>query len=167
VRRFRRQFHSPRRQDSLGEKLKAIIANPSLLPGTTCEGICQSLLNAPPPPRSEPVSTASGEDSNMSVMQMREPAAYQSQWLAPSCRCPCRLRIAIGECWLRKTVIPYAVAWNIACRMKMTVLDIRADLERHQDRLRGRLSENAFRVGASFKNRRQHEVLDADWSASR
>src|SRR5499427_7108728 len=33
-------------------------------------------------------------------------------------------------------VIPYAVGVDIACRMKMTVLDLPArDLERHQDRL--------------------------------
>jgi len=65
-------------------------------------------------------------------------------------------------------VIPYAVGVDIACRMKMTVLDIPArDLERHQDRLtRAIEAETRFGVGASFKNRRQHDVLDADWSVS-
>src|ERR1035437_2143324 len=52
--------------------------------------------------------------------------------------------------------------------MKMTVLDIPArELERHQDRLtRAIEAETRFGVGANFKNRRQHEVLDADWNAS-
>ena len=52
--------------------------------------------------------------------------------------------------------------------MKMTVLDIPArELERHQDRLtRAIEAETRFGVGASFKNRRQHEVLDADWNVS-
>jgi tRNA-splicing ligase RtcB len=65
-------------------------------------------------------------------------------------------------------VIPYAVGVDIACRMKMTVLDLPVkDLERHQDRLtRAIEAETRFGVGATFKNRRQHEVLDADWSVS-
>jgi len=66
------------------------------------------------------------------------------------------------------TVIPYAVGVDIACRMKMTVLDIPArNLEHHQDRLtRAIEAETRFGIGASFKHRRQHEVLDADWEVS-
>ena len=65
-------------------------------------------------------------------------------------------------------VIPYAVGVDIACRMKMTVLDVPLrELERHQDRLtRAIEAETRFGVGANFKNRRQHEVLDADWDVS-
>src|SRR5213078_4175220 len=65
-------------------------------------------------------------------------------------------------------VIPYAVGVDIACRMKMTVLDIPVrDLERNQDRLtRAIEAETRFGVGASFKHRREHEVMDADWSVS-
>jgi tRNA-splicing ligase RtcB (3'-phosphate/5'-hydroxy nucleic acid ligase) len=65
-------------------------------------------------------------------------------------------------------VIPYAVGVDIACRMKMTVLDIPVrDLEQKQDRLtRAIEAETRFGVGANFKNRRVHNVLDADWSVS-
>jgi tRNA-splicing ligase RtcB len=65
-------------------------------------------------------------------------------------------------------VIPYAVGVDIACRMKMTVLDIPVrDLEQKQDRLtRAIEAETRFGVGASFKERRAHDVLDADWSVS-
>jgi tRNA-splicing ligase RtcB len=65
-------------------------------------------------------------------------------------------------------VIPYAVGVDIACRMKMTVLDIPlTDLQRKQDRLaRAIAAETRFGVGASFKDRRAHEVMDADWSVS-
>ena len=63
-------------------------------------------------------------------------------------------------------MIPYAVGVDIACRMKMTVLDIPVrDLEQKQDRLtRAIEAETRFGVGASLKHRREHEVMDADWS---
>src|SRR5207249_11903087 len=65
-------------------------------------------------------------------------------------------------------VIPYAVGVDIACRMKMTVLDIPVrGLERRPDRLtRAIEAETRFGVGANFRERREHEVMDADWSVS-
>jgi hypothetical protein len=57
---------------------------------------------------------------------------------------------------------------SINITMKMTVLDVPVrELERHPERLtRAIEAETRFGVGASFKNRRQHEVLDADWDVS-
>ncbi len=68
----------------------------------------------------------------------------------------------------RNAVIPYAVGVDIACRMKMTVLDVPLDwLARKQDRLiRAIEEETRFGVGATFRNRRAHEVMDDDWSVS-
>jgi tRNA-splicing ligase RtcB len=65
-------------------------------------------------------------------------------------------------------VIPYAVGVDIACRMKMTVLDLPvAALSEQQDRLTAAIErETRFGVGATFKARRQHDVMDADWKAS-
>jgi len=65
-------------------------------------------------------------------------------------------------------VIPYAVGVDIACRMKMTVLDLPLrELERQRERLITAIaSETRFGVGASFKQRRGHEVLEEDWSIS-
>jgi tRNA-splicing ligase RtcB len=50
----------------------------------------------------------------------------------------------------------------------MTVLDLGVrELEARQDRLARAIEvETRFGVGASFKQRRHHEVLDADWSVS-
>lgn len=66
-------------------------------------------------------------------------------------------------------VIPYAVGVDIACRMKLTVLDIPVrDLDRRRERLIDAIeAETRFGVGATFKERRQHEVLDADWTVSK
>src|SRR5215475_2682352 len=60
------------------------------------------------------------------------------------------------------TVIPYAVGVDIACRMKLTVLDLPV---RELDRMRERLikaieGETRFGVGATFQRRREHLVLE-------
>ena len=65
-------------------------------------------------------------------------------------------------------VIPYAVGVDIACRMKLTVLDLPVRwLSDRADRLRQAIeAETRFGVGASFKARREHAVMDEDWTAS-
>jgi tRNA-splicing ligase RtcB len=66
-------------------------------------------------------------------------------------------------------VIPYAVGVDIACRMKLTVLDLPVrELERQREKLIKAIeTETRFGVGATFKERREHEVMDADWSGSK
>ncbi len=66
-------------------------------------------------------------------------------------------------------VIPYAVGVDIACRMKLTVLDLPLrELERQREKLVKAIeAETRFGVGATFKQRREHEVLEADWSVSK
>lgn len=78
----------------------------------------------------------------------------------------------------RGAVIPYAVGVDIACRMKMTVLDLPAKdfanaarMDRYQKAIE---DETRFGVGASFRatdrasagpsGRREHAVMDEDWS---
>lgn len=68
----------------------------------------------------------------------------------------------------RNAVIPYAVGVDIACRMKLTVLDLPVTMiKEHPDRLIKAIEqETKFGVGAQFHNRRTHPVMDADWSIS-
>lgn len=68
----------------------------------------------------------------------------------------------------RNAVIPYAVGVDIACRMKMTVLDIPVEqLDKRQERFRSAIDrETRFGIGAKFKRRRDHDVLSEDWSVS-
>jgi tRNA-splicing ligase RtcB len=65
-------------------------------------------------------------------------------------------------------VIPYAVGVDIACRMKLTVYDRKANIIAGQrDRLANIIeSETRFGIGAEFKERRDHEVMDDDWTVS-
>jgi tRNA-splicing ligase RtcB len=157
----------------LEEEVKAIIAKPSAFTADNLRGeFAKALLNAPPPPRTEPIKYRQwGEDlEHEAVMQMEKacllPVAVAGA-LMPDAHVGYGLPIG-GVLATENTVIPYAVGVDIACRMKMTVLDFPArELERHQDRLKRAIeAETRFGVGASFKNRRQHEVLDADWNAS-
>ncbi len=68
----------------------------------------------------------------------------------------------------KNCVIPYAVGVDIACRMKLTVLDLPPSmLDKQQETLKVAIdSETVFGVGGAFKNKRQHDVLDADWKVS-
>jgi len=70
-------------------------------------------------------------------------------------------------------VIPYAVGVDIACRMKLTVLDIPPhQLVGEQERfIKAIETETRFGMGASFVERgrgtpREHPVLDEDWDVS-
>jgi tRNA-splicing ligase RtcB len=65
-------------------------------------------------------------------------------------------------------VIPYAVGVDIACRMKLTVYDRKANtIAGERDRLANILErETRFGMGANFKEKRDHDVMDEDWSVS-
>ena len=68
----------------------------------------------------------------------------------------------------REAVIPYAVGVDIACRMKMTVLDLPVSaLSDDRTRLTRALErETRFGVGATFRTPRAHDVMDLDWRVS-
>ncbi len=70
----------------------------------------------------------------------------------------------------RNSVVPYAVGVDIACRMRLSVLDLppeALDSTHHRDRLIDAIErETRFGVGAEFRgrDRRHHPVLDLDWN---
>ncbi|MEI6196565.1 MAG: RtcB family protein, partial [Verrucomicrobiota bacterium] len=157
----------------LHEEVAAIVANPSALVDDPLRGeFAKALLNAPPPTRTEPVKYHQwGEKlDHEAVMQMEKacllPVSVAGA-LMPDAHVGYGLPIG-GVLATDNVVIPYAVGVDIACRMKMTVLDIPLrDLEEKQDRLTRAIErETRFGIGAHFKERRAHEVLDADWSVS-
>ena len=157
----------------LREEVAAIVANPPAFVNDPLRGeFARALLAAPPPPRAEPVQYRQwGEGfEHEAVMQMEKacllPVAVAGA-LMPDAHVGYGLPIG-GVLATENAVIPYAVGVDIACRMKLTVLDIPVrDLERRQDRLtRAIEAETRFGIGAMFKQRRAHEVLDADWSVS-
>lgn len=66
-------------------------------------------------------------------------------------------------------VIPYAVGVDIACRMKMSILDLAPDsLETQFPRYRQALEGGTrFGVGAEYDRPQNHPVMDQDWSITR
>ena len=157
----------------LHEEVAAIVAKPAAFVNDPLrQNFAKALLNAPPPPRTEPVKYHQwGEGlDDAAVMQMEKacllPVSVAGA-LMPDAHVGYGLPIG-GVLAADNAVIPYAVGVDIACRMKMTVLDIPfRDLEQKQDRLtRAIETESRFGVGATFKHRRAHDVLDADWSVS-
>jgi tRNA-splicing ligase RtcB len=157
----------------LEAEVTAVVAQPAAFADDALRGeFARALLHAPPAPRSEPVKYRQwGENSeHEAVMQMERacllPIAVAGA-LMPDAHVGYGLPIG-GVLATENVVIPYAVGVDIACRMKMTVLDLPLrDLERKQDRLtRAIEAETRFGVGANFKERRAHDVLDMDWSAS-
>jgi len=73
-----------------------------------------------------------------------------------------------GVLAVENAVIPYAVGMDIACRMKLTVLDMPVSaLAAQAERLKNALErETRFGVGASFRKRHDHDVMGADWGVS-
>ena len=75
-----------------------------------------------------------------------------------------------GVLAVAQAVIPYAVGVDIACRMRLSVLDwpVESLQTRRDDLRRALLQETRFGTGAAFAagERRKHAVLDEDWSFS-
>src|SRR3984885_7572405 len=65
-------------------------------------------------------------------------------------------------------VIPYAVCVDISCRMKLTVYDRKANMIAGQRGLLANIieSETRFGMGCEVKVRRDHQVMEEDWSGS-
>lgn len=127
----------------------------------------------------------------MSATRRNDPAPYR-QWgndLEPqavqqmenACELPISVRGALmadahlgyglpigGVLATRNAVIPYAVGVDIACRVKMSVIDLPPELlEQSEDRLiRAIEQETRFGIGAKFRDPRDHPVLDRDWRVS-
>lgn len=75
-----------------------------------------------------------------------------------------------GVLAVRNAVIPYAVGVDIACRMRLSILDrpVTALADEREALVAALERETRFGIGASFEynDRRKHAVLDEDWSVT-
>jgi tRNA-splicing ligase RtcB len=76
-----------------------------------------------------------------------------------------------GVLALENAVCPYAVGVDIACRMKLSVLDLPADLLENESMshiFRNALENGTrFGTGVGWAPRQEHPVLDQDWTVTR
>lgn len=161
---------------SLKEKVSAIVADPDAYMEDDLFGAFAAALikhSKDGTVRSEPVPFE---------VYGKDPDETSLEQLTNACRLPVSVRGALmadahvgyglpigGVLATDNAVIPYAVGVDIACRMKMTVLDLpAAALSSDTDRLIKALNrETSFGVGASFRKRKRHQVMDEDWSFSK
>lgn len=160
-------------REQIENVVAAIVADPAAHLNDPLHGpFAKSLLEGRTVARTEPVPWKQwGADLDPNSIEQIENA----------CLLPVSVRAALmpdahvgyglpigGVLATENSVVPYAVGVDIACRMKLTVLDIPvADLQRRQDWLREAIeTETKFGVGAHFKRRRAHDVMDRDWSVS-
>jgi len=74
-----------------------------------------------------------------------------------------------GVLALENAVIPYAVGVDIACRMKLSVLDLPPttlgdDFNLYKEALEG---GTRFGIGSTHEKQQDHAVMDQDWSVTR
>lgn len=157
----------------LEEEITAIVQNPSLFAEDPLrKEFAKAIVNSPPPPRVQSAPwkqwgeglepEAIGQMQNACLLPVSVAGA-----LMPDAHIGYGLPIG-GVLATENAVIPYAVGVDIACRMKMTVLDLPVrTLQQKREMLTKAIeAETRFGVGATFKIRRSHEVLEEDWSCS-
>ncbi|QDU56234.1 RtcB family protein [Aeoliella mucimassa] len=132
----------------------------------------RELLTKDIEPQAEPITyrTWGDEIDHSAHAQMRQacrvPSAVGAA-LMPDAHVGYGLPIG-GVLACENAVIPYAVGVDIACRMKLSVLDLPADsLAKRRNLLEeALLGGTRFGVGIEHKPRQQHEVLDRDWKVT-
>lgn len=162
-------------RSELPSRIEAIVRDPgAFVADPLASDFAKALQRAPKPLRTETAPWRQwGQDLDPESMNQ----------LARACQLPISVAGALmpdahvgyglpigGVLATDEAVIPYAVGVDIACRMKMTVLDWSLrDLDRKRDRLIKAIEqETRFGVGAHFSGaqRREHPVMEKDWNVS-
>jgi tRNA-splicing ligase RtcB (3'-phosphate/5'-hydroxy nucleic acid ligase) len=156
------------------EELQALMANPDEYTGHFAPLQAELQKPAPVMSRAEPVPYkvwGSGLEAG-ALEQMKNaarlPVAVRGA-LMPDAHQGYGLPIG-GVLATEGAVIPYAVGVDIACRMKLSILDIPAAqaFGRHLEGLKNAIeSETKFGAGATWQRPLEHAVLDADWGITR
>lgn len=165
-----RQLRGPAIKDAIA----AVVANPSefiACPnfGPLAEAIRQADAFVPHVPVS--YRTWGTDIDHASHEQMRQACAVpgvRGAALMPDAHVGYGLPIG-GVLAVEGAVIPYAVGVDIACRMKLSVLDIDPEsLATDHDRYRKALEGGTrFGVGSVHERPQNHDVMDQDWTVSR
>jgi tRNA-splicing ligase RtcB len=173
VAHMRRLFARGLDRSAVAAELAAIVGTPSAFLGdATVAPLAHALLRPVFTPRARPASWRQwGEGLEPeAVRQMAHACALPvavAGALMPDAHVGYGLPIG-GVLATDNAVIPYAVGVDIACRMRLSVFDCpAARIPGMRDRLANMLErETRFGVGCSFTPRREHAVMDEDWTVS-
>ena len=175
----------------------AATAGKSKIRPATIRARIRAVLGDPGAHRDDPVFgelarlLVAEQDARASFVARERPAPYRQggldldeasvEQMRNACNLPVSVRGALmpdahrgyglpigGVLATRDAIIPYAVGVDIACRMKLSILDLPAStIETGTGRLRDTIEhETRFGIGASFRDRREHDVLDDDWGVT-
>jgi len=163
------------------------------LKGKRAHAAVKAVLSAPATFAHDPVwGKLAGELVNQPAEEPREPISYRT-WgtdidpaahdqMRTACRVPSAVAAALmpdahvgyglpigGVLACEGAVIPYAVGVDIACRMKLSVLDAPVqDLDARRERFRTALERGTrFGVGVEHRPPQSHDVMDRDWTICR
>lgn len=161
-------------RSQIKERVRQVVADPRLFVGDNVfDGLAKELLSEAAEPKAEPIEyrTWGTEIDDGAFRQMEDacqiPSAVGAA-LMPDAHIGYGLPIG-GVLGLENAVVPYAVGVDIACRMKMSVLDMPVkSLTKNFDHFRNALEKGTrFGVGSQHEKPQEHAVLDADWSITR
>jgi tRNA-splicing ligase RtcB (3'-phosphate/5'-hydroxy nucleic acid ligase) len=164
--------------DLRGRKIKNQVANVVAAPSDHLDdplfgAFAKSLVEAANFTRPEPISYQQwGTDiDDACKSQMRQACALPmavGAALMPDAHVGYGLPIG-GVLALENAVVPYAVGVDIACRMKLSVLDIpTAELSDNFHRFKAALLNGTrFGIGSVHEKPQSHPVMDEDWSVCR
>jgi tRNA-splicing ligase RtcB len=159
---------------TIKDRLKLVAENPKLFIGDPIlDGLARELTEFGTMPELRPISYRTwGSDIDEGAhKQMQDacriPGAVGAA-LMPDAHVGYGLPIG-GVLATEDIVIPYAVGVDIACRMKISILDMPVEsLERRFDHYRNALENGTrFGVGSVHQKPQDHPVMDADWSVTR
>ncbi|MFN9719675.1 MAG: RtcB family protein [Planctomycetota bacterium] len=159
------------------EKLRLVAESPKLFLGDPIlDVLARELLEVPSdiePASIEPIGYRvwGSNIDEQAFRQMEEacriPAAVSAA-LMPDAHVGYGLPIG-GVLATEDIIIPYAVGVDIACRMKLSVLDLPPEsLDRSFEHYRQALENGTrFGVGASHRKPQDHPIMDEDWTVTR
>ncbi len=159
---------------TIKDRLRLVAENPQLFLGdAVLDGLARELSESDPSPQMEPIAyrtwgTNIDEGAHQQMKDAcRIPAAVGAA-LMPDAHIGYGLPIG-GVLATQDVVIPYAVGVDIACRMKISILDMPVEtLEKRFDHYRNALENGTrFGVGSVHKKPQDHPVMDEDWSVTR
>ena len=161
-------------KSDIKRRIKQVADSPALFDGDPIlSDLARELQGEPEPEVGQEISYKTwGEQIDQAAhRQMRDACCLPSAKgaaLMPDAHVGYGLPIG-GVLALENTVVPYAVGVDIACRMKLSVIDMPTDsLHRNFENYRQSLENGTFfGIGSSQDRVMDHPVFDRDWTVTR